>query len=177
MRSLSSLFAVVLLAAIATATAGCASTGPTTTDRSDVIGVWEYRTNGTPYLDRGRFQIVLTRNGRLDGRLRDSRLGTVELDDVRLQNGHMHLRIEVQSAYSAQTSTLQISGRVEDDRYTATFRRPIFDVTTSQNTSRTASSTSGGSILARRVRTSTVHDMPVPLGCTGILVEHNYHCR
>jgi hypothetical protein len=139
--------------------------------------VWEYRTNGTPYLDRGRFQIVLTRNGRLDGRLRDSRLGTVELDDVRLQNGHMHLRIEVQSAYSAQTSTLQISGRVEDDRYTATFRRPIFDVTTSQNTSRTASSTSGGSILARRVRTSTVHDMPVPLGCTGILVEHNYHCR
>jgi len=176
MRSLSPLLAVVLVAGIATTT-GCASTGSTTTDRSDVLGVWEYRTNGTPYLDRGRFQIVLTKNGRLDGRLRDSRLGTVNLDDVRLQNGQMHLRIEVQRAYSAQTSTLQISGRVEDDRYTATFRRPMFDVTTSQNTSRTASSTSGGSILARRVRASSVHDMPVPLGCTGVLIEHNYHCR
>jgi len=175
MRSLSPLLAVVLVAGIA-ATTGCASTGSTTTDRSDVLGVWEYRTNGTPYLDRGRFQIVLTQNGRLDGRLRDSRLGTVNLDDVRLQNGQMHLRIEVQRAYSAQTSTLQISGRVEDDRYTATFRRPMFDVTTSQNTSRMRS-TSGGSILARRVRTSTVHDMPVPLGCTDVLVEHNYHCR
>jgi hypothetical protein len=177
MRSLSLLLTVVLVAGIATTITGCASTGSTTTDRSDVLGVWEYRTNGTPYLGRGRFQIVLTKDGRLDGRLRDSRLGTVNLDDVRLRNGQMHLRIEVQRAYSAQTSTLQISGRVEDDRYTATFRRPMFDVTTSQHTRRTASSTSGGSILARRVRTSSVHDMPVPLGCTDVLVEHNYHCR
>jgi len=172
----SSLLLAVLAGAVAAGLLGCASSAPTTTARSDVLGVWEYRSSGTTYLDRGRFQIVLTKNGRLDGTLRDTRLGTVDLDEVRLRNGQMHLRIQVQSAYSAETRVLQISGRVEDERYTATFRRPIWDVSTSQ-TYRRQTASSGGSILARRIQGTTVSGMRLPLGCTAGLVEHDYLCE
>lgn len=170
-----SLLAVCLLAAVTIA--GCASSGPAASaDPSDVLGVWEYRSNGSPYLDRGRFRIVRERGGRLDGVLRDSRLGTVDVEDVRLRNGQLHLRIEIQSAYSAQTSVLQISGQVRNDRYTGTFRQPMWDVTTSQNLRRYRQSASGGSLLARRVQESGFQGPAVPLGCTDALVEHDYRC-
>jgi hypothetical protein len=139
--------------------------------------VWEYQASGSrAFLDRGVFKIVMTRNGRLEGVLRDSRLGQVDLDDVRIRNGQMYLRIQYQAGFTATSSSLQISGRVKDDKYTATYSQPMWDVTTSQNHRRQDRSLSG-SIFARRVQQGVAGHLDPALGGCGELVESGYRCR
>jgi hypothetical protein len=172
---------ILFLAAGLLALGGCASTSAPSTDRADVLGVWKYRANGSQYLDRGTFKIVLA-DGRLQGVLRDARIGTASLSNVRLRNGQLQLRVEYfqrsRFGYDAQNSYLQVRGRVEDDEYTATFHQPLYDVTTPQRYrhQRHRSSVSG-SIVARRVQAGGAANVPFDLGCTDALEESNYDCQ
>ena len=176
--SLPRLLAPWVLAVALLLCSGCGSSSSTTssTDRSDVLGVWEYQTNGSRLLSEGFFRIVF-QQGRLQGQLRDTRLGRVPLRDVRIQNGRLNLRIEYRSAYSSETGYLEVNGHVRNDELTATYYLPMRDVSTSPNIWRSSSaSTPNGSLYARRVQGGTVDGFGDPLDCTSPLVESNYRC-
>ncbi len=176
--SLSRLLSLLLLPAALVLWSGCSSSGSTTSsvDRSDVLGVWEYRANGSRLLDEGIFRISF-QQGRLQGQLRDTRLGRVPLRDVRVRNGRLNLRIEYRSAYSSETGYLEVNGHVRNDQLTATYYLPKWDVSTSQNLWRRSSASSpNGSLYARRVQGGMADRFDDPLGCSSPLVESDYRC-
>lgn len=157
---------VALVLAVGLAAAGCSGTSHTTStgDRNDVVGTWKYRaTAGSDVLEEGVFQIRV-RQGRLDGVLRDSRIGVVPLD-VRYRGQRLEMRID----------QIRIRGRVKNDQYTAFYERPMWDVTTSQSF-RSRNDRINGSITARRVRSLAYSGPEIPLGCTDILEESTNRC-
>lgn len=157
--------ATVLLVVLAIILGGCASTGPTRSiDASEVLGVWRYRTNGSPHLGDGVIQIS-HQNGRMQARIRDSRLGYLQAD-VEVNGNRMRLRMD----------GLYATGPVEDGHFTGFLRRPQWDVSTSQNYRR-QQSPNAGSIMARRVQGTVATTLDIPLGCTDGLVEVDYRCE
>lgn len=156
-----------LVLAIGLALAGCSGAGHSTStgDRNDVVGTWKYRaTAGSDVLEEGVFQIRV-RQGRLDGVLRDSRIGIVPVD-VTYRGERLEMRID----------QIRIRGRVNNDRYTAFYERPMWDVTTSQSF-RSRNDRINGSITARRVRSLAYSGPTLPLGCTDILEESTDRCN
>ncbi len=72
---------------------------------------------------------------------------------------------------------VRVSGRIEDDRFVGLLRRPMWDVSTSQEVNRRRQRTSdSGSIVARRVRNPGWMGSVPGLNCPSVLVETNYRC-
>jgi len=93
---------------------GCVSSRSpeaTAEDRRDVVGVWEYRTQGTGALQRGTLRIAVV-DGRLVGRLRDSWRGELRAR-VRVHGNHLELNLD----------GLRISGRVRRGAFQGSIRR------------------------------------------------------
>jgi hypothetical protein len=164
---LSTLSIVALVIAAGLAVAGCSGAGHSTStgDRNDVVGTWKYRaTAGSDVLEEGIFEIRV-RQGRLDGVLRDSRIGIVPVD-VSYRGQRLEMRID----------QIRIRGRVQNNRYTAFYERPLWDVTTSQSF-RSRNDRINGSITARRIRSLAFTTPNLPLGCTNILEESTDRCN
>lgn len=146
---------------------GCAST-QATADRgnsSEVLGTWKYRAMaGSDVLDEGVIRITMVK-GRLQGTLRDARLGTVPVD-VRYRGSRLSLRLD----------EIRIDGRVKNNEYTAYYERPMWDVTTSQNFRQNAQRING-SISARRVHKTGYAGPQIDLGCDPLTIESSSRCR
>lgn len=163
----SSITSLLLLAGVL---AGCASTAPAPSpaERAAVVGVWEYRTSGSPYLGQGTLHIRI-RNGRLRAQLRDTQRGRMDAQ-VNQRGSRIELALD----------HIRVSGRVENDKLVGLFRRPTWDVSTSQDVRSTRSRRYGsdsGSIVARRVQNPGVVGAVPTLGCTPILVEVDSRCQ
>ena len=146
---------------------GCASAGQTTDrgDTSEVLGTWRYRTvAGSSLFDEGVIQITM-QNGRLEGMLRDSRLGVAPLD-VSYRGDNLQLRLE----------DIRIRGRVEDNEYVAFYERSMWDVTTPQRAQRRGQERVNGSLAARRVEAKGYDLQLPPLGCEEIFQEASKKC-
>lgn len=154
---------------------GCASSGETKSETSDpaqVVGVWEYRSYDSPLLGEGVLQITLNQ-GHLEGQLRDSRIGRVPVR-VSFRNSNLNLSLRETIGTS---SSLTVTGHVEDETFTAFLRRPTYDVSTSQDVfGRRAQSSSSGSLFARRVRAPEAQSLDPGLGCTGPVDLVGYRC-
>lgn len=157
------------LAILAFLLVGCATTSsaPSPAERAAVVGVWEYRTSGSPHLGRGTLHIRVN-NGRLHALLQDTR------------RGRMNVRVSQRGSRIEFTlDQILVSGRVEDDRLVGLFRHPTWDVSTSQNVRGRQANRPGsdsGSIVARRVQNPAwIADVP-GLGCPSILEEANERC-
>lgn len=147
--------------------AGCATTAsaPSPEERAAVVGVWEYRTSGSPYLGRGTIHFQV-RNGRLQAMLRDTQQGR-----LRANVNQRGTRLEL------DLNQVRVSGRIEDDRFVGLFSRPMWDVSTSQEVHHRRQRTSNsGSIVARRVRSPEWMGSVPGLDCPSILVESKYRC-
>lgn len=147
---------------------GCASTAqaPNRGDTSEVLGTWRYRTmSGSSLFDEGVIQITM-QNGRLEGMLRDSRLGVAPLD-VSYRGDNLQLRLE----------DIRIRGRVKDNEYVAFYERSMWDVTTPQRASRRGQDRINGSLAARRVEAKGYKAPDVPLGCDNLTEESSNRCE
>lgn len=158
-------FQLSFVFALAVVLVGCAGTNSSTSpaQQAQVIGVWEYRAQGASGLSAGTFKIE-SRDGRLRGVLRDARRGRINMNVVQ-RGSRMELDLDL----------LRVSGRVEDNTFVGMYRRPQWDVSTSQNFRRTRGSSSG-SIVARRVHNPAWSGAPLVSGCTPVLVETDYRC-
>jgi len=147
---------------------GCTSTQGTA-DRgnsNEILGTWEYRAMaGSDVLDEGVIRITMV-HGRLQGTLRDARIGTVPVD-VTYRGSRLRLDLD----------EIRIYGNVKDDRYTAYYERPMWDVTTSQNFRGSSSQRINGSLAARRVRSTGYQAPNIDLGCDPLTVEAADACR
>jgi len=140
---------------------GCVSSRSpeaTAEDRRDVVGVWEYRTQGTGALQRGTLRIAVV-DGRLVGRLRDSWRGELRAR-VRVHGNHLELNLD----------GLRISGRVRRGAFQGSIRR-AFDEMSVQPYRRGATAR----FVARRVR-STSGSPRKEYGCRSLLYERSYLC-
>lgn len=164
MRRLSFLPYAVL--GLAVALVGCATPSSTLSpeDRAAAVGVWEYQTSGSHYLGRGTLRIR-ARNGRLEAVLRDTRKGRL--------NAHV---VQRGSRIEMELFQLRISGRIEDDKIVGFYRRPKWDVSTTQDFRPHRRPSDSGSIVAHRVRTPGWSGNVFGLDCTSILVETTYRC-
>jgi len=141
---------------------GCAtsrSPEATAEARAEVVGVWEYRTNGTSVLQRGTLRISVA-NGRLVGRLRDSWQGQIRAH-VHLHGNQMELDLD----------GLQITGRVRQGQFEASIRR-AFDEMSVQPPRRGPPAR----FFARRVRSTADPDSEPRYGCRSLLRERSYQC-
>jgi hypothetical protein len=141
---------------------GCAtsrSPEATAEARASVVGVWEYRTNGTSVLQRGTLRISVV-NGHLMGRLRDSWQGDIRAR-VRLHGNQMALDL----------NGFQITGRVRQGEFEASIRR-TFDEMSVQPPRRGPPAR----FFARRVRSTAAPDSEFQYGCRSLLREHSYQC-
>lgn len=151
-------FALVLTVGVA----GCASSRSTEdvpNDREKVLGTWEYRTDGIRALQRGTLRIT-TRDGTLVGQLQDSWRGRIDAQ-VTLRGGTIQLEID----------RLRLVGELRADRFTASARRPIWDVTGGFS-----QRSSTGILVAQRVRRATLWNSSPDLGCPSLLREASYAC-
>lgn len=147
---------------------GCASTAqaPNRGDTSEVLGTWRYRsTAGSSLFDEGVIQITM-QNGRLEGMLRDSRLGVAPLD-VSYRGDNLQLRL----------ADIRIRGRVENNEYVAFYERSTWDVTTPQRSYNTGRQRTNGSLAARRVEARGFEMPNVPLGCDPLTEETSSRCK
>jgi len=146
-------------------TVGCASSRSTEDDaaaRAAAIGTWEYEVNGTAPLEAGVFRIAEQR-GRLQALVQDQR------------RGRFRARADVSgSRLELSIDDLHISGRIDDDQFTAFLRRDQWDVSTTQRPRRHArSSFRSASLYARRIRSASAVSRPSILECESILWETN----
>jgi hypothetical protein len=65
---------------------------------------------------------------------------------------------------------VRLTGRLEQNRFTAAVRRDFWDVSTSSNRRTT------GYFVARRVRSNSVFDGMADFGCASLLREQSYTC-
>jgi len=147
---------------------GCTSTQQTA-DRgnsNEVLGTWKYRAMaGSDVLDEGVIRISMVQ-GRLQGTLRDRRIGTVPVD-VSYRGQRLELDLD----------EIRIYGRVKNNEYTAYYERPIWDVTTSQSFRHRGSGRLNGSLSARRVHSTGYYEPNVDLGCDPLTIESDKRCR
>jgi len=152
----------VVLALFGGLAGGCASSrsAETTADaRSNVVGLWEYRTQGTSALQHGTLRIAVV-DGQLVGRLRDSWRG-----DLRAQiafHGH-HLELDL--------GGLRITGRVRRGEFRASIRRAFGDLSVQRRRRRDAAL-----FVARRIRSGVGSDSQDHYGCRSLMYEHSYLC-
>lgn len=150
--------------------AGCTASAPTAISpeqASSVVGVWEYDVTGSPHLANGTLKIGF-QDGRLTGTVRDR------------QRGHLSARIRLQGRrFEMRVDEVYVSGRVEDNRLQAFCRRPLWDVSTSQNVGRTGQPrrpSYSARLVARRV--TAFPSAPASASrCDPLLEEVNYRCR
>lgn len=146
---------------------GCASSEPTqseTAARAAALGTWQYQVDGIAVLNRGEFTIT-EKEGRLRAQIRDDRRGRF-FARVQLNGSRMQLSLK----------DLRISGRIEDDSFTGTLRRPVWDVTSSSRMRR-SSRTRSASLVAHRVSSGMPSDPKTPLDCPSILWETDDGCE
>ena len=152
----------VVLLLLATVLAGCASSrsaADLAEARSKVVGVWEYRTNGTTLLQEGTLRISIV-DGRLVGRLRDSWRGEVTAR-VTLYGPRMELHLD----------RARISGRLHSGWFEAAIRRDFAEMSVSPTRRRSA-----GSFVAQRIRTTPATDGRDRYGCPSLLREGSFLC-
>lgn len=154
---------------IAVLVSGCATSGPTHSpeDVADVVGVWKYTTTGSSGLEGGILRITV-REGRLRGTIRDRRNGMLSAR-IRVNGERVDLRIQ----------DLHASGRVDNGTFEAFLRRPLWDVSTSQNVRRrdhTRRPSNSGMFIARRVTSFQDAFDTTPSACTPLLEETDYRC-
>ncbi|PEN15118.1 hypothetical protein CRI94_02180 [Longibacter salinarum] len=146
---------------------GCAST-QSASDRgntNDVLGTWKYRTMaGSDVLDEGVIQITMVQ-GRLEGTLRDARVGTIPVD-VSYRGERLELDLD----------EIRIYGRVQNDEFTAYYERPMWDVSTSQDVRHQTNNRLSGSLSARRVHSTGYEEPDIDLGCDALTVESKSAC-
>lgn len=154
---------------------GCASSSEmdaASSDPAHVVGTWEYRSYDSPLLGEGVLQIFIDQ-GRLEGQLRDSRIGRVPVQ-VSFRNSNLNLSLRETLGPS---SSITVSGHVEDETFTAFLRRPTYDVSTSQDVfGRRSQTSSSGSLYARRVRAPEAQSLDPGLGCNGPADLVGYRC-
>ncbi|MFB6246967.1 MAG: hypothetical protein ABEL97_00175 [Salinibacter sp.] len=150
---------LVLLGFTITACASSRTAQERADDRSKVVGVWEYRTNGTNVLQRGTLRISVE-DGRLVGQIRDTWQGTVEAR-VSLHGSRMEIDLR----------RLRISGRVRRGRFKASIRREFETLTVRPRRQRRQ-----GYFVAQRVRSTADTDNRTRYGCRSLLREHSYKC-
>ena len=172
MRTVSSLLGFALAACLLTACSTTKSTSHAPEQLSEIVGVWKYKTSGSPDLDDGTLQITVN-EGRLRGTLRDRQRGMVEAR-VRMHGNRVDIRLH----------DLHLSGRVQDGTFQAFLRRPIWDVSTSQDVaSRNANryrsrfpSSSHATFVAQRVNVFQMTPSARTRHCTPVLEETTYRC-
>jgi hypothetical protein len=155
------LLGLLFLLLLGSVLGGCVSSRSpeaTAEARSEVVGVWEYRTQGTGALQRGTLLISVV-DGRLVGRLRDSWRGQLRAQ-VRVHGNQLELELD----------GLRISGRVRGGEFQASIRR-AFDEMSVQPYRRGAVAR----FVARRVRSSSGSSQD-HYGCRSLLYEHSYLC-
>lgn len=150
--------ALVCLALTAACSTSQPASGPdAAAERAAVVGLWEYQASNSAYLDRGVFKITV-QDGRLQGTLRDNRLGALPI------------RVEVRDrSMEMVVDDLRINGRLDDDKFTAFVRRPMWDVSSRQRAgyrNRSRQNPPTGSLFARRIESMGTAVADVPLGCT-----------
>jgi len=158
-------FATVLIAALLVT--GCASSGPSASrgNTAEVLGTWRYRAMaGSSLLDEGVIQITMNQ-GRLEGTLRDSRLGSAPLD-VSYRGDNLRLRVD----------DIRIQGRVKNNEFVAFYERSMWDVTTPQRSIRDQRQRMNGSLSARRVEAKGFDVNLPPLGCDDLLTGGASQC-
>lgn len=128
-------------------------------DRAQVLGTWEYQTDGIRSLQRGTLQIT-ERDGKLVGQIQDSWRGRIEA------------RVDVRGPYMAlDFDRLRITGQLERGRFAGSVRNELWDVSHSR--------THGGSdgyFVARRVHSKSTMDEVTDFGCASLLHESSYAC-
>lgn len=150
-----------LLFAIAPLIAGCAtsrSPAEIASDRQDVLGTWEYQTNGTTALQRGTLRITVD-EGNLVGVFEDSWRGELNAD-VSLYGSHMELSLD----------RVRISGRFQNGRFEASIQQEYSAVSLRSNRRR------AGYFIARRIRSASTMSNLTDVGCTSLLRESSYMC-
>lgn len=151
---------VLLIILVTSVCAGCTSSRSVeeiASDRASVLGTWEYQTENIQRLHRGTLHIEV-QNGRLKGRLQDRWRGRVEAD-IHLHGSTMELELD----------RIRISGRLRNDRFIASVRSSLGNVTTTRRAGT-------GVFLAKRVRRSTDAGNADDLGCPSLLYEGSYAC-
>lgn len=172
MRTVSSLLGFAIAAFLFMGCTTMESTSTSPQQLSEIVGVWKYETSGSPDLGDGTLQITVT-DGRLRGTLRDHQHGMVDAH-VRMHGDRVDIRLR----------DLHLSGHVKDGTFQAFLRRPIWDVSTSQdvasrNASRSRSrfpSSSHATFVAKRVNAFQTTRSARPYPCTPVLEETRYRC-
>jgi hypothetical protein len=132
-----------------------------------IVGVWEYDASGSPYLEEGLLQITVS-DGHLRGMISDELRGRMAAH-VRVRGNRPEVRMD----------GLHVSGYVEDGVFQAFCRRPIWDVSTSQDVRQTGHrqrTPSSGTLVARRVQSFASERPASPAHCDPVLEEVDYHC-
>jgi hypothetical protein len=127
-------------------------------EHAKVVGVWEYRTDGTGALQRGTLR-VFVEEGRLKGRLQDSWRGQVDAL-IQIRGSRMELRLD----------RVRISGRLRENRFEGVVQHNNWDVTSSGPHHSTS-----GRFVARRVQNSS-GESSEDFGCPSLLRESSYIC-
>lgn len=127
--------------------------------RSKVVGVWEYQTNGTTFLQDGTLRISIV-DGRLVGRLRDSWRGKVTAQ-VSLYGSRMELDL----------NRVRITGQIRRGWFEAAIRPEFAEVAVSPNRRRPP-----GYFVAQRVRSSAASNVRDRYGCRSLLREGSFLC-
>jgi hypothetical protein len=127
-------------------------------DHEKVVGMWEYRTEGTGVLQRGTLRIFVE-EGRLKGLLQDSWRGEIDAL-VQIQGARMELELD----------RVRISGRLRENRFEGVVQQRKWAVTT-QGTPRS----SPGRLIARRVQKPSAAAAE-EFGCPSLLRESSYIC-
>lgn len=127
-------------------------------EHAGVMGVWEYRTDGTGALQRGTLRITVE-EGRLKGHFQDSWRGQVDAF-IQVHGTNMELRLD----------RVRISGRLRENRFEGVVERNAWDIT-SQGPHRS----SPGRFFARRVQTASTTPSE-EFGCPSLLRESSYAC-
>ena len=151
----------LLLTGFALSVLGCSarSAGEIAADRARVLGTWKYQTDGIGTLQRGTLRI-LVEEGKLVGRLQDSWRGQVSAR-VLLQGPRMELDLR----------RIRIRGRLSFNQFRGTVRQPFWDASRAN-----ARRQQAGYFVAHRVRSASVVDDLMELGCASLLRESSYRC-
>jgi len=150
---------LILMSGVVGGCAGSRSAETTANAQSDVVGLWEYRTQGTSALQRGTLRISVV-DGQLVGRLRDSWRGELRAQ-IAIQGSHLELDLD----------GLLISGRVRRGEFRASIRR-AFDELSVQPRQRGPDAL----FVAQRIRSGSGSDTQDRYGCRPLMYEHSYRC-
>lgn len=150
--------ALVLLVALI----GCVSSRSpeeVASERAEVLGTWEYQTEGINILQRGTLRIT-EENGDLIGRFRDSWRGKLDVE-IALQGSHMEFTLD----------DYRVSGQLTNGEFTASIRRPLWDVSRSHPDPQPV-----GYFEARRLQREAAQNEFTDLGCHSLLRESSFTC-